>query len=239
EEVDPGSGRVVLGFLHLLGRTLVPSLIGSFRAGHPDAGSHHPDVGAGHPDAGSQHPDVRAGHPDVRFTLVQGSRQDMLSRLRDGELDLVLVAPPPSRDPALSSADLTRQELVVSVPRGHRLATRKRVRLADLAAEDLVTLEHGYGLRQIIDDLFAGAGLEPRIAFESQESETVRGLVAAGFGVSLLPRVGTAVPEVVDIPLSPRLYRTIGLCWLSAGRPAPAVRAFRDHVLGIGQTLAS
>ncbi|SEG97085.1 DNA-binding transcriptional regulator, LysR family [Nonomuraea solani] len=204
EEIDPGSGRVVLGFLHLLGRTLVPSLIGGFRA----------------------------GNPAIRFSLVQGSRQDMLRGLREGEIDLVFAAPMPLDDPDLASSPLADQELVLSVPPSHRFAARKRVRAAELAGEELVTLEHGYGLRQITDDLCAAAGFEPRIAFEGQESETVRGLVAAGLGVAVLPRSDQALTGgVVEIPLSPAVYRTIGMSWPAQERLTPAVRAFRDHAL--------
>src|SRR3954464_10960853 len=76
EEVAPESGHVVLGFLHLLGRSLVPSLL----RGH------------------------RARYPGVRFTLVQGSRQEMIDRLVDGELDLVLRAPLPAA-PSLAARD--------------------------------------------------------------------------------------------------------------------------------------
>ncbi|MBF8186935.1 LysR family transcriptional regulator [Nonomuraea sp. K274] len=207
EEIDPGSGRVVLGFLHLLGRSLVPSLIRGFRA----------------------------GNPGVRFSLAQGSRQDMLRALREGEIDLAFVAPMPLDDPELSSRPLADQELVLSVPPSHRFATRDRVRAAELAGEELVTLEHGYGLRQIADDLCASAGFEPRIAFEGQESETVRGLVAAGLGVAILPRAESgplleAGAGVVEIPLSPPVYRTIGVSWPAGERLTPAVRAFRDHV---------
>ncbi|WP_336205306.1 LysR family transcriptional regulator [Nonomuraea sp. LPB2021202275-12-8] len=203
EEADPGSGYVVLGFLHLLGRSLVPSLIQSFRE----------------------------RHPRVRFGLVQGSRQDMLRGLRDGEIDLVFVAPLPDGDPDLSSRALADQELVLSAPPSHRFAARSRVRPAELEGEELVTLEHGYGLRQITDDLCAAAGFEPRIAFEGQESETVRGLVAAGLGVAILPRTGVAPPPgVVEIPLSPPVFRTIGVSWPAGDRLTPAGRAFRDHV---------
>ncbi|MEW9550774.1 LysR family transcriptional regulator [Nonomuraea sp. NPDC050783] len=205
EEIDPASGRVVLGFLHLLGRTLVPSLIRSFRE----------------------------RNPGVRFSLAQGSRQDMLRSLREGGIDLVFVAPMPLGDPDLDSRPLADQELVLSVPPGHRLAGRARVRAAELEGEELVTLEHGYGLRQITDDLCAAAGFEPRIAFEGQESETVRGLVAAGLGVAILPRTDPGpAPSgagVVDIPLSPPLFRTIGMSWPAGGRLTPAARAFRDH----------
>ncbi|MEU0571326.1 LysR family transcriptional regulator [Nonomuraea sp. NPDC005983] len=203
EEADPGSGHVVLGFLHLLGRSLVPSLVKGFRE----------------------------RNPRVRFSLVQGSRQDMLRGLRDGEIDLVLVAPLPDDDPDLASAALADQELVLSVPCSHPFAVREHVRPADLADEELVTLEHGYGLRRITDDLCAEAGFQPRIAFEGQESETVRGLVAAGLGVALLPRFGPAPPSgVAEVPLSPPVLRTIGLSWPVGERLTPAVRAFRDHV---------
>ncbi|MFG1705824.1 LysR family transcriptional regulator [Nonomuraea sp. M3C6] len=210
EEIDPGTGRIVLGFLHLLGRTLVPSLIRGFRERNPGS----------------------------RFSLAQGSRQDMLRALREGEIDLVFVAPMPLDDPDLISTPLADQELVLSVPRSHRFATREWVGAGELAGEELVTLEHGHGLRQITDDLCAAAGYEPRIAFESQESETVRGLVAAGLGVAILPRSGPApppnaarpTPGVVEIPLSPPVFRTIGVSWPAGERLTPAVRAFRDHV---------
>ncbi|MGW0200233.1 LysR substrate-binding domain-containing protein [Nonomuraea sp. NPDC003201] len=206
EEIDPASGRVVLGFLHLLGRTLVPSLIGGFR----------------------EH------HPGIRFSLVQGSRHDMIEELREGRIDLVFVAPMPVDAPDLAGARLADQELVLSVPPSHRLAARARVRAAELTGEELVTLEPGYGLRQITDDLCAAAGFEPRIAFEGQETETVRGLVAAGLGVAVLPRsthpaADATAAGVVEIPLSPPLYRTIGVSWLQDARLPPAVRAFRDH----------
>jgi LysR family transcriptional activator of glutamate synthase operon len=203
EEIEPASGHVVLGFLHLLGRSLVPTLLGTFRA----------------------------THPHVRFTLVQGSRQNMIDRLVEGELDLGLIAPLPSGQPALDGVVLTEQELFLSVPAGHRLSGRRTIRFAELAGEDFVTLEHGYGLRQITDELCAAAGFRPSIAFEGQESDTVRGLVAAGLGVALLPRVEPApLPGVVEVPLRPRIARTVGLAWPVGDRLTPAVRAFRDFV---------
>ena len=50
----------------------------------------------------------------------------------------------------------------------------------------------GYGMRSLTDALFREAGFRPRIAFESQDSHTVRGLVSAGLGVSILPPGGSA-----------------------------------------------
>ncbi|WP_051765000.1 LysR family transcriptional regulator [Saccharothrix syringae] len=198
EEVDPERGQVALGFLHLLGRALVPELVRGFRA----------------------------SHPHVRFRLVQDSRQVLLDHLADGVVDLALVAPPP---PDSEHAVLGEQELVLVLPPGHPLADRDAVRVADLADEDFVGLEHGYGLRQITDELCAAAGFAPRLAFEGQEVETLRGLVAAGLGVALLPRAEHG-SGAVELPLRPRAHRRIALVWAGEYLP-PAVRAFRDHAL--------
>ncbi|MFD9891268.1 LysR family transcriptional regulator [Amycolatopsis sp. NPDC059027] len=203
EEIDPETGHVVLGFLHLMGRSIVPTMLR----------------------------DHRARHPRVRFTLVQGSRQDMLDRLIDGELDLALIAPLPD-DPTLASVLLAEQEILLTVPATHRLARRSSVRMAELADEQFVLLEHGYGLRRMTDELSAAAGFTPRIAFEGQESDTVRGLVAAGLGVALLPRFEPGTPAgVAEVPLVPPVRRTVGLAWRAHEQLPPAVAGFRDHVL--------
>jgi len=206
EEVEPASGHVVLGFLHLLGRSLVPELLR----------------------------DYRAAHPHVRFSLVQGSRRDMIDRLSSGELDLALIAPVATDDPTLDAVVLGTQEILLSVPLEHRLAGRRSARITDLAEEKFIQLEHGYGLRQITDDLCAAAGFSPKIAFEGQESDTVRGLVAAGLGVALLPRFEPGSPAgVVEVPLIPKVTRTIGLTWRRDDPLTPAVANFLDrHRLG-------
>lgn len=204
EEIEPASGRVVLGFLHLLGRSLVPELLRRYREQATTA----------------------------RFSLVQGSLQDMVDRLVSGELDLALLAPV-VEDERVETVVLDRQPIHLSVPAGHRLAGRRSVRVAELADEPFVLLEPGYGLRRITDDLCAAAGFTPKVAFEGQESDTVRGLVGAGLGVALLPRFEPGSPAgVAEVPLNPPVHRTIGLAW-RAGEPlSPAVQAFRDHVLG-------
>ncbi|ASR34305.1 LysR family transcriptional regulator [Prauserella marina] len=203
EEIEPERGHVAIGFLHLLGRSLVPSLLRDFLAERPHA----------------------------RFSLVQGSRQTIVDQLTDGELDLALVAPPPD-DPGLDAAILSEQELFVSAPSGHWIAGRAEVTMTELANEVFVMLEHGYGLRQITDEACAKAGFQPVVAFEGQESDTVRGLVAAGLGVAILPSFQPHPPAgVVEVPLHPRMTRSVGLVWPSGGRLTPAVTAFRDFVL--------
>ena len=202
-DADPGSGRVAFGFLHTLGPETVPSLLRAFRA----------------------------EHPRVRFQLVQTYGEAMLAKLRAGGLDMCLTSPLPD-DPALVVRRLDEQRLRLVVPVGHRLAGRKRVRLAEVADDAFVTLEPGYGLRRITDALCAEAGFTPRVAFEGEEAETLRGLVAAGLGVALLPPPAVARPGVRELGLTGvRAAREIGLAWLDGQQDTPPVAAFKRFLL--------
>ncbi|MFD2416757.1 LysR family transcriptional regulator [Amycolatopsis pigmentata] len=201
-EADPESGHISLAFLHTMGGVRVPELLAGFRA----------------------------AHPGVRFTLVQGASEELLRRLRTGEADLILTAPLPTGDPGFEMSALALQPLVAVVPKGHPLASRKRVRIAELAKSEFVSLKPGAGVRRIVDDLLGQAGYTPRVSFEGEEADTLRGMVAARLGVTILPESEPLPnPGTVEIPLHPPACREIGLVW-SADRPLPpAVRTFRDY----------
>ncbi|MFF4273170.1 LysR family transcriptional regulator [Streptomyces sp. NPDC001536] len=202
-DADPATGKVAFGFLHTMGSETVPGLIRAFRA----------------------------DHPRVRFSLVQNYGEAMIERLRAGELDLCLTSPVPDA-PDLVGRRLDEQKLRLVVPADHRLASRKRVRLAEAADETFVTLEPNYGMRRITDDLCQEAGFKPRIAFEGEEAETLRGLVAAGLGVALLPPPAVARPGVVELTVTaPRAVREIGVAWLDGHPDTPPVAAFKKFLL--------
>ncbi|NYI08008.1 LysR family transcriptional regulator [Allostreptomyces psammosilenae] len=200
---DPTAGRVAFGFLHTLGTEAVPGLLSEFRA----------------------------KHPGIRFQLVQDHDMAVQARLRAGQLDLCLTSPVPDA-PDITARKLGEQRLHLVVPPGHRLAGRRRIRLAEAAGDDFVTLESGYGLRRITDELCARAGFTPRVAFEGEEVATLRGLVAAGLGVALLPSSVARRPDVVELDVTaPRAVRQIGLAWLTGHEAPPPVVAFRQFVL--------
>lgn len=202
EQADPDRGLVVLAFLHTMGESRVPELLRAFRV----------------------------EQPRIRFTLRQGALEDTLGWLRAGAADLALTSPLPG-GPDFGSAPVAEQELVVTVPPGHRLVRRRRVRLSELAGEPFIGLKPGYGLRRLTDELASAAGFVPELAFEGEEVDTLRGFVAAGLGVAVLPAAERATDDVVELSMIPRATRQIGLAW-AAGRPlAPAAQAFRDFVL--------
>lgn len=203
-DADPAAGRIAFGFLHTLGPETVPELLRAFRA----------------------------DQPRVRFQLVQNYGEAMLERLRAGELDLCLTSPVPN-SPELVARRLDDQPLRLVVPEEHPLAARRRVRLAEASGELFVTLEEGYGLRRITDALCRRAGFRPRVAFEGEEAETLRGLVAAGLGVALLPPPAVPRPGVVELAVvEPVAVREIGLAWVAGHSDTPPVAAFKRFLLG-------
>ncbi|MEV5339817.1 LysR family transcriptional regulator [Streptomyces sp. NPDC052676] len=208
-DADPTTGKVAFGFLHTMGTETVPGLIRAFRA----------------------------DHPRVRFALVQNYGEAMIERMRAGELDLCLTSPVPDA-PDLVARRLDEQKLRLVVPADHRLATRKRVRLAEAADESFVTLEPGYGLRRITDALCQEAGFRPKVAFEGEEAETLRGLVAAGLGVALLPPPAVPRPGVAELTVTaPRAVREIGVAWMAGSVDTPPVAAFKKFLLSRKGTL--
>jgi DNA-binding transcriptional LysR family regulator len=205
ELVDPDAGTVPLAFLHTLGTWLVPRVISSFRE----------------------------QHPRVRFELRQHGEEGLVAELLDGTADLVLTSGDPGL-PALHWRRLLVEPLHLAVPPDHRLARQETVRLADAAEETFIVLRPGYGLRATTEALCAAAGFTPRVGFEGEEVETLRGLVTAGLGVALLPppRTTSTAPHlrVTDVPST----RDIGVAWL-AGRELPPLSArFREHILQAG-----
>jgi LysR family transcriptional activator of glutamate synthase operon len=166
----------------------------------------------------------RAEHPDVRFRLSQGSAAGLAEEVFEGRADLLLTSP---RPPRLAWRALLDEPLRLFVPPGHRLERRRRVRLEEVGEDPFVVMRHEYGLRGTTDELLARAGVTPRIAFEGEDPETLRGLVAAGLGVALLPGHDGKGLAVADAGAS----RTIGLAWHAERYRPPAVETFAGFVV--------
>ncbi|MGW6005182.1 LysR family transcriptional regulator [Oerskovia enterophila] len=190
-----------------------------------------------------------AGHPAVRFTMTQGARRTCLDALAAGEADIALVSRLVPAPTGLDTLTLFQEPLVLMVPAGHELAGRTGATLRDAARSTFITLKHGYGLRGTVDALCAAAGVRPTIGFEGEDLHTVRGLVAAGLGVSVLPPARHPVHEGVELRLDePVTTRDIGAAWspqntsptlaafvamLRAGTPVAGARAERTRAVGL------
>jgi molybdate transport repressor ModE-like protein len=135
-------------------------------------------------------------HPAVRLSLEERVSEVSLDLLRAGEVDLALVATYGELGPdALEGIELDHlldDPVFVALPRGHRLAERRRVPVRELRDEAWVEGKRPDCTRTL-DQLGAAAGFTPRVAFEAVDWIGKQGLVAAGVGVSLVPGLGLAM----------------------------------------------
>ena len=219
--VSPETGTVVVAFQQSLGSWLVPDLLGSFRAAHPGVGfrlTHARDELHGLP--------LDGGAADLEI----GTR-----RFRTG--------PEATRpgDLAVRTLRIGNEPLRLAIPASHPLAdlgaSEAGIDLAAAAAEPFVGLRTTSALRKLGDDLCAEAGFRPMIVFEGDDLSNVRGLVAAGLGVAIVPapRAGSPVAgpgPVLYLPiLDDGAERDIYLTWPADKPLLPAADRFRQHVI--------
>jgi LysR family transcriptional regulator, transcription activator of glutamate synthase operon len=167
--------------------------------------------------------------PRVRLVLRQEPSREIAEDLASGAADLALT----TRQDGLGWLPLLEERPVLVVPATHRLSSRKRVALSELADEELVTVPPGFGYRQLVDDLLRAAGVTPAISFESADLATIEGLVAAGLGVAIVPDHLAGASGTVGIALAgSSVRRSIGLVWRADRELPPAAVRFREFAAG-------
>jgi LysR family hydrogen peroxide-inducible transcriptional activator len=164
-------------------------------------------------------PQIHTRFPDLELLLVEEKTEVVLQQLRSGELDAGVLALPVQHD-GLHIEPLFVEEFLLAVPHGHPLAEQPGpVDLSVLAAEDLLLLEEGHCLRdQALEVCRLGGGRERR-GFRATSLETLRQMVAAGVGVTLLPELAVQppVPPSPDVALlrfaAPAPSRQVAMFW--------------------------
>jgi DNA-binding transcriptional LysR family regulator len=138
----------------------------------------------------------RSGHPDVELTLAEGEPEQIAPRLLAGELDLALLfefAEPLAGMEGLSRVELLADPMYLALPQWHPLAKKSDLRLEDLSGEAWVQTSRESPCARHVVRCCHVAGFEPNVAFESDDYQTVQGLVAAGVGVALIPELALSV----------------------------------------------
>ena len=188
----------------------------------------------------------RVAHPavQVELALVEAT-EEAVGGLRAGRADLVLVAVPAGQplDDQVEAHRLFEDPMLAVLPGGHRLARRRTLRLDDLAGEPWV-LGGGPGCSDRATILRAchAAGFEPRVTldFPTDDYHATQGMVAAGAGVTLLPRLALAVPrdDLAVRPLAgPGPSREV-VAAVRRGDQAPATRAMLVEIAEAGRRLS-
>jgi LysR family hydrogen peroxide-inducible transcriptional activator len=204
---DPEKGNIKLGIFPTLAPYLLPHVI----------------------------PVLREKYPDLRLQLAEEKTEDILNMLDQGRLDAGLLALP-VEDHGMEMEVLFEEPFVTAMPASHPLTGKKTICLKDLEGEELLLLEEGHCLRQHALAVCALAGAHERVDFHATSMETLRQMVAANAGVTLMPvlSVKPPIPATDNIALRsfepPAPSRTIVLVWRSSSPLGGFLRKLADSL---------
>jgi LysR family hydrogen peroxide-inducible transcriptional activator len=203
---DPEAGTVRLGIFPTLAPYLLPHVI----------------------------PRVRARFPQLELLLVEEKSDELLARLREGKLDAAVLALP-VLDEQLHTEFLFDEPFVLAVPEGHELSRHKNLSLDDLSEQRLLLLEDGHCLREQALDVCRLAGAQEKSEFRATSLETLRQMVAANVGVTLLPTLAVKPPVARSDNIQLLSFtgsqpsRRIAMCW----RRSSAMSLFLEQLAAV------
>ncbi|HKX55676.1 MAG TPA: LysR substrate-binding domain-containing protein [Xanthomonadales bacterium] len=190
---DPAEGNLRLGLFPTLAPYLLPHVV----------------------------PGLRHRFPRLRLQLTEEKTEMLLRMLHRGELDAALLALP-IPEAGLQIEILFREPFLLALPAHHELAQAPEVSIDDLHGNELLLLEEGHCLREHALEVCTLAGAHERVDFHASSMETLRQMVAAEVGITLMPKLAVMPPiaatdNLVTRPFSGKApSRTIALAWRSS-----------------------
>ena len=181
---------------------------------------------------------VRRALPNLRVQLFEGQTANISAQLQEGELEAVVLALPVLEDD-LEQVPLFEEPFYFAVPAGHPKAKRKAIREAELDGEQVLLLEDGHCLRDQALEICESRNAVENANFRATSIETLRQMVAAGVGVTLMPELAiTRRAGVRYIPFSNRKgpHRVVGICWRSS---SPRTALLRELTKALKQGVAA
>ncbi|MQP77157.1 LysR family transcriptional regulator [Stenotrophomonas sp. MYb238] len=208
---DPEAGTVRLGIFPTLGPYLLPHVV----------------------------PAIRERFPQLELLLVEEKSDVLLTQLRNGQLDAALLALP-LHDEQLHAEFLFEEPFVLAAPESHPLAAHATLGMGDLADQRLLLLQDGHCLRDQALDVCHLAGALEKSEFQATSLETLRQMVAANVGVTLLPMLAVKPPvarseniRLLGFTGEDAPSRRIAMVW----RRSSAMGDFLQQLAGIFQHL--
>ncbi len=207
---DPLSGQFKLGVIYTIGPYLLPNLI----------------------------PELRKAAPDLKLIIEENFTANLFQSLKQGLLDAIIISYP-FDEPGIETTALYEEPFIVAIPRNHEWKDRTEIPPEDLASQDLMLLGSGHCFRdQVIKacpDCMSGNSELTR-TLEGGSLETIRHMVAAGTGITVLPRTSILPSQknesLIDIkPFSkPSPSRIVAIAWRKQYPRKEAVFTIRDTI---------
>lgn len=204
EFLDPEKGTIRIGFPSSMATYTLPTAISAFR----------------------EH------YPKVNFAFNQGSYHQLIEQVTRGEIDMALLGPVPDSDRRIKSEVLFYEDIVALLPASHPLAGEEEISLEQLREDPFILLQEGYVLRDLVDNACLQVGFSPKVSFEGNDIDAIKGLVSTGLGVTLIPEitlVGSLPRQTVTLPIAdPELKRTVGVITAKEREMLPTEKVFHE-----------
>ncbi len=207
---DPLSGQFKLGVIYTIGPYLLPDLI----------------------------PRLTKTAPDLKLIIEENFTTDLFHSLKQGALDAIIITLP-FTEPGIETVPLYQEPFIVALPRGHKWGDRDEIATEDLSNQNVMLLGTGHCFReQVIEacpDCMLGDSEQSR-TLEGGSLETIRHMVAAGTGISVLPLTSVLhTPQnesLIDIkPLKGgSTSRTVAIAWRKHFPRKEAIYTIRDTI---------
>ncbi len=149
----------------------------------------------------------------LKLLLIEEKTDELIKKLQNGELDASFIAMPILGND-FESEKIFEEPFLLAVPKNHELSKKKKITKADLHGKSLMLLEEGHCLRNQALEACSTLEAFEKEDFRATSLETLRQMVIAGVGITLMPRISKQKEDkisYIEIINAPR--RTIGLCW--------------------------
>lgn len=187
-------------------------------------------------------PTLRKRYPNLRLQMAEEKTDDILRMLRQGQLDAALLALPINGE-GLELEVLFEEPFVLALPGKHPLAERGHITIDDLEGAELLLLEEGHCLRDHALEVCALADAHERVDFHATSMETLRQMVAADVGITLMPLLAVKPPiaETGNIVIrrfdKPAPSRTIALVWRGSSAISGFLRELAESFRNLPEDL--
>jgi LysR family hydrogen peroxide-inducible transcriptional activator len=178
---------------------------------------------------------IRKALPQLGLMLYEHTTEELLRRLRDGEIDMGVIALPVEHE-GLEARELYTEEFTVAIPNSHPLAQKSSIKVQDLKGQTLLLLEDGHCLRDQALEVCSRVDVREAEDFRATSLETLRHMVVAGLGITLMPALAVESPFGAQRGLTIRQFgkpaptRTVGAVWRKTSSRTAAISGVCDVV---------
>lgn len=198
-------GNISLGYIYTVSFDVIPKLIDDFY--------------------------LYRGDRNIHFSLQVGMTDMLIDNLTKGNIDAVVAPLPETRNEAIESLPIFKQDLFLMVFNEHPLATKEFVTIDDLRNEKIIMINKKTNLFILTDAMFKKYNVIPETEFIVDECNSMAAFVGANLGIAIMPKIPSLDNfKVVAVPFKDDIMqRTIYLLWNKYAAPTSALRSFLDY----------